>query len=207
VILAYAQILGKRDDMAPKARQSLERIQTQVQRLDGLLNELLLMAKLEEGRLTLNRSRTDVREIVRAVGESYRPVADSRGLVLEVGLPEDARFSELDGDLVTRVVDNMLSNAFKFSPAGGTVRLLLTHPEEGEPGCAHRICVEDQGPGIPEELRSHVFDKFATVAARASGPLQVGLGLAFCRMVVEAHGGRISVQPNLPAGSIFTVEL
>ncbi len=70
-----------------------------------------------------------------------------------------------------------------------------------------RIHVEDSGPGIPEEHRETIFDKFKIVASKRRDVSQVGLGLAFCKMVVEAHDGRIFMEPNDPQGSIFTVEL
>jgi signal transduction histidine kinase len=109
------------------------------------------------------------------------------------------------------VLDNLISNALKFSLAESTVTLRVEYPEAKTASQLQEPCVRiqvlDEGPGIPEDHRDRVFDKFGIVALKREGVSRFGLGLAFCRMVVEAHGGHIFVDANEPVGSVFTVEI
>lgn len=120
----------------------------------------------------------------------------SLDLQLEPGL-------ELEADLrmLQRVVFNLLENASKFGPAGSEIHLSASRTETGI-----RIVVSDLGPGVPEEHRSRVFDRFSRLDAGASAPPGQGLGLAFCRLVMDLHKGRIWIEPNQPRGSRFLVE-
>ena len=121
----------------------------------------------------------------------------------------------LDETLWQRALDNLLSNAFKFSPPGGRVRLIVEDLQNGAPVSEAptagkprmRLRVVDQGPGIPPQYRETIFDKFQIVASDRRDIKQVGLGLAFCKMVAEAHNGRIYVENNSPQGAIFIVEV
>ena len=117
----------------------------------------------------------------------------------------------LDANLFQRVLDNLLSNAVKFSPVERTVTVRVDYPNAtSEPLPAEaklRIRVLDEGPGIDQEHRDRIFDKFEVVELKRSDTRQIGLGLVFCKMVVEAHHGRIFVEDNIPAGSVFTVEI
>jgi signal transduction histidine kinase len=118
----------------------------------------------------------------------------------------------LDTNLFERVLDNLISNALKFSPPDSTVTLRVEFPssktdEVQPPNPGVRVCVLDEGPGISKEHRNLIFNKFEIVATKRGDAPQVGLGLAFCKMVVEAHGGRILVDANEPTGTVFTVEL
>ena len=207
VIIGYAEMLARGAYLGPAAATKVDRIRTQAVVLDRFLNEMLLAAKLEEGRLILNRSRADVHAIIRTTEENHRFEAASRGVRLDVRLPAKATVVSLDADLFARLVDNLLSNAIKFSPADSTVTIVVDEPVEPGSRRSLRIRVEDEGPGVPEEHRERIFEKFAILEARPAGVLQVGLGLAFCKLVAAAHGGRIFVEPNHPQGSVFTVEL
>ena len=111
----------------------------------------------------------------------------------------------MDENLFERVLDNLVSNALKFSPSGSRVVMRVEYPLAN--GRSFRVKVIDEGPGIPEEARDRIFQQYEIVDMRSRGVGQVGLGLAFAKMVVEAHGGAISVAPNEPTGSTFTVEI
>jgi two-component system sensor histidine kinase/response regulator len=206
VIIGYAELLASRASLGPDADEKVKLILAQAQVLNGFVSQMLVAAKVEEGKLVLNRSTTDVRDIVRATEEGHQGEAASRLVRLDVRLPPDPRPADVDVDLVTRVVDNLLSNALAASPPGGTVTVVVEHPKEIDPHSNTRIRVLDEGPGIPEDQRARIFEQYWAVTARA-GVSQVSLGLTFCRMVAEAHGGRIFVEPNHPQGSVFTVEL
>jgi signal transduction histidine kinase len=187
----------------------VETIRVEVNRLTSLINDMLLMAKMEQGRVILNRTPVDINQLVTAVYESFRPMAQARKIKFVLKAPEQWPRLSLDANLWRRMVDNLVSNALKFSPDGGTVTLQVRYPaREGQAaGPQLRLDVIDEGPGIPAEHRDTIFDKFKIVAAGRRDIAQVGLGLAFCKMVVEAHQGRIAVEANEPQGAIFVVEV
>jgi two-component system, sensor histidine kinase and response regulator len=204
VILATADLLASRPSVGADWKKSLDRIQGQAERLNGFLNDMLLLAKLEQGKLVVNRAPTTLREFVAPIEASFRVVAEARGLTFIVIAPASEQVVDIDSHLVSRVVDNLLSNAFKFSPRGADVVLRIEPPATA--GGVLRLSVADQGSGIPEDERPRLFQKFSTVA----GPMkasQLGLGLAFCKLAVEAHGGRITIADNEPRGAVFVVEL
>ncbi|HRQ36733.1 MAG TPA: response regulator [Chloroflexota bacterium] len=190
----------------------LSTIRGEAARLSGFLTDMLMMAKMEHGRLMLTRSEVDMNESVTAVRDSLAPMAQLKNVSLALETPPQSARLLVDASLWQRVLDNLLTNAIKFSPTGGVITLRLSYPEQemasGEMvGMRLRLEVIDEGPGIPEEHQETIFDKFKIVAAKRRDVSQVGLGLAFCKMVVEAHDGRIFVKPNTPRGSIFVIEL
>lgn len=104
------------------------------------------------------------------------------------------------------MIGNLLANALQYSPSGSAVTLSLsTKYTDNKP----HLCMQviDEGSGIPEEYKNRIFEKFEVVDLKKQGIVQVGLGLTFCKMAVDAHGGTISVRPNQPQGSIFVVEI
>lgn len=215
-IMLLTELLLKRSTIAPHTIapeyvKEIEEIHTLVQRLNSFLNDMLIAAKMEAGKLSLNRSMVDINQLVRAVERNHSVIAQTREINLVIDLPEESRRILLDANLFQRVLDNLIANALKFSPSGSTVTLHVEYPGAGtasklqEPGV--RIQVLDEGPGIAEAHRDRIFDRFEIVALKREGVSQFGLGLAFCKMVVEAHGGEIFVRANEPKGAIFTVEI
>jgi signal transduction histidine kinase len=142
---------------------------------------------------------------------SHRIIAASTGIKLVLDLPKESRQMSLDKNLFQRMLDNLLSNAEKFSPGGSTVTLrveyLPVNSESQLPAPHLRLAVLDEGPGIAETDRERIFEKFEIAALKKTSSAQVGLGLAFCKMAVDAHGGRIFVEANEPVGSVFIVEI
>jgi len=197
------------DTIAPEYVEEIEEIHIHVQRLNSLLNDMLIVAKMEAGKLILNRSTVDMNQLVLVVERNHSVIAQARGIDLVIDLPEESRQIPLDASLFQRVLDNLIANALKFSWAESTVTLRAEYPEAKTasqlPEPRVRIQVLDEGPGIAEDHRDRIFDKF--VALKREGVSQFGLGLAFCKMVVEAHGGRVFVRANEPRGAVFTVEI
>jgi signal transduction histidine kinase len=192
--------------------QTLETIRGEANRLSSFLTDMLMMAKMEHGRLMLSQSPVDINELAMAVRDSYQPMARLKEIDLDLDLPEESSKLSLDANLWRRVLDNLVSNAVKFSPTGGKITLRVRYDGPGPSGSngssPHlNLQVIDEGPGIAAEHFETIFDKFKIVATGRRDVKQVGLGLAFCKMVVEAHNGRISVAANEPRGSIFTVEV
>jgi signal transduction histidine kinase len=187
------------------------RINTQAQRLETFLNEMLMMAKMESGRLSLNRTLVDMHDLIRQLEQIHRPVADIKDIELAFEIPAKSCQILVDPNLFQRMLDNLISNAIKFSPARGSITVRVQYSaDNGESMPATsvvRFQVLDEGIGIPDKDRERIFNKYEIVALKKEENLQVGLGLAFCRMVVEAHEGRIYVEANEPTGSIFTVEI
>jgi len=209
VILVHTASLA----MAESADQAdwkkrADAIRAQSERINTFLNDMLMLAKLEAGKLILARAAVDVRELVRALESEHRLVADSKGISLALEHPANARYVMLDPTLFGRVLDNLLSNAVKYSSRGDAVRLVVKYVDKkGSHLAGVRIEVHDQGPGIPDAEKERVFEQFQIVDQRKPGVSQIGLGLSFSKLAVEAHGGRISVTDNQPRGSIFVVEL
>ncbi|MCB8980469.1 MAG: hybrid sensor histidine kinase/response regulator [Ardenticatenaceae bacterium] len=208
-ILIYCDLLeGELGGHVP----TLETIRGEANRLSSFLTDMLMMAKMEHGRLMLSHSPVDVNEMATAVRDSYAPMAKLKDINLDLDLPEQGTQMMLDANLWRRVLDNLLSNALKFSPTGGRVTLRVRY-EPGQSTVSNgnrphlHLQVIDEGPGIAPEHHETIFDKFQIVASGRRDVKQVGLGLAFCKMVVEAHNGRIFVVSNSPRGSVFTVEL
>ncbi|NJN54565.1 MAG: hypothetical protein HC804_07300 [Anaerolineae bacterium] len=190
----------------------LSTIRSEATRLSGFLTDMLMMAKMEHGRLLLTRTAVNMNELLMAVRDGFVPMAGLKDISLVLEMPENICKLSVDDSLWRRVLDNLLTNAIKFSPTGGKITLRLVYPEQ-EPhdgsttAVQMRLQVIDEGPGIPEDHRETVFDKFKIVASKRRDVSQVGLGLAFCKMVVDAHDGRIFVEPNEPRGSVFIIEL
>lgn len=197
---------ARRSGAAHSVLERLDAIEQEARRLDSFLNDLLMVAKMEEGRLILNPTLADVNEMLEAVRQAYTSVAQLRNIRLLTEFPADgARLVSLDVSIFRRVLDNLLSNALKFSPPNSTVIIRATYPTPPPP--LVRIQVVDEGPGVAEEDRERIFNKFEIVQLKKRDVPQVGLGLAFCKLAVEAHGGRIFVEGNRPCGAIFTVEI
>ncbi|MEY3220242.1 MAG: hypothetical protein RIT27_1599 [Pseudomonadota bacterium] len=185
-----------------KQREHLEMIQVAAERLDSFTNDMLMMAKLEHSKLRLNLSETDINEMILSAEKHFSIMAKSKGINLKLEVPEQPFQMSLDQHLFNRVLANLLTNAIQYSPPQSNVVLRLQHLGEHL-----KLQVIDEGVGIPEIDRQRIFNKFEVVELKKKGIKQIGLGLTFCKMVVDAHGGQIYVQANQPSGSIFTVEI
>ncbi len=181
---------------SPPIDQLFEIAQRNSSQMRQLIDSILDIARLEAGQQQLADKEIDVAELVGQSIEQLRPIAAARSQTLESNLPPlpPARG---DRSMLRRVVRNLLDNAVKFTPLGGAVRVASSQIDE----TTLRVSVADTGPGIPEEYREHIFDRFFRLPnSRASGS---GLGLAFCKLAVEAHGGRIWVESVVDQGSTF----
>ena len=204
-IIGFSELLLLKKILVPEAVDTINKIRAQAQELNTFVDDMLIVAKMESGRLNLNQILVDVNELVQRVEENHQIIAQSKSIQLQVKLPRETKNLLLDTYLFHRVLDNLLSNALKFSPEGSTVTLQVEYPEVSPPQL--RIQVFDEGPGVSEPDRELIFDKFEVLSLKQQGVAQVGLGLAFCKMVVEAHNGRIFVEANKPEGSVFVVEI
>jgi len=191
-----AGLLGEHDlEMVASARRNLRR-------LEGMVADALQVAAAQERPLVLNLSRGDLCAVAAQVIADARSQAERRTVALELAdacaLPD---FS-FDEGKVRRVLDNLIGNAITHTPAGGRVQVGISAAEGGV-----RVTVADSGEGIREELRERVFDRYVQAEGACQQVGSVGLGLAFCRLAVEAHGGRIWVEPSEWGGSAFIFTL
>jgi signal transduction histidine kinase/ActR/RegA family two-component response regulator len=181
---------------APR-RDLLTKAERAYQRMNRLIEDLLDLARLDRGNLSLDRTRHDLRAVLADLLELQRPLTNDKQLALEIELPAAAIEVEVDRERLGQVVSNLVGNAIKFTPSGGTIRVRLERCD----GFA-RVSVEDTGPGIDGESLAHVFDRFWQ--ARNTSKQGVGLGLAIAKGIVEAHGGTISARSEPGRGATFS---
>lgn len=201
-ILGFAELALVPDTSVSRQAEYLGRIQQQAQRLSQFTDEVLLVSKLEVGADLVKRAPLDLAAVVREVQADLASTAPR--VRVEVTAPA-ALSIEADRELVRRLIENLTINALKHSPPGGAVTIRV---ELAAAPRAARLSVLDEGPGVPDELRGRLFSKFESTAVRRPGQRRpIGLGLYFCRLVAEAHGGAIACAQNAPRGAVFTVEL
>jgi two-component system sensor histidine kinase/response regulator len=168
--------------------------------LNKMANDLLDVSRMESGKFPLERSTTDLVQIAEQVKASMAGLARGRPIDIEASGPCEC---SCDAAVLKRVLENLVSNAIKHTPSRGHVRIVLL-PRDA----SVRVEVRDQGAGVPVEARAKIFEKFGTLAARQEKAFHsVGLGLAFSKLAVEAHGGTIGVEDGKPAGSVFWFEI
>lgn len=210
-LLLYSDLLRLKHGAPLHQEQFTQHISLQAHRLNSYLGDLLLLAKMRAGKLVLQTVPLDVGEMVATAVLHQQEFAQSKGIVIETRLPDHQTEFSLDKKLMQRVLDNLLSNALKFSPENSKITVGLSHTPNGQESQAggKGLCLQviDQGPGVPKEYREKIFEKFSVFDLKRPDISQVGLGLAFCKLVVDAHKGRIFVEDNNPTGAIFTVEI
>jgi signal transduction histidine kinase len=190
----------RHDALPDGARAVLSSARDEVVRMGWIVENLLTLARVDEGRLELLVGPQDLREVADAAVRTHRLAAEAA----EVELVVEGEAGLLDGDRdrLQQVISNLVDNAIRVAPPASTVRVSLWRSET-EAG----FTVSDEGPGVPPEERDRIFERFARrdrARARTGG---AGLGLAICREIVSAHGGRIWVRGQTPRGSAFTVAL
>lgn len=191
-VIGYAQILNKRalSKLDEVERDSLAQITQLSRTMVRMLSDILDVSRLQSNELPLQRASARLHELAeRASALVGKP--DNKTVLVE-GEAE----LECDAELILRVLTNLIANAIKYSPAGGVVTVRLSPPGE--------IRVVDQGPGVPAEMREHIFEKYGQAQRKK---YSTGLGLAFCKLVVEKHGGRLGVDSEPGRGAEFWVSL
>ena len=168
----------------------------------GRLEDTLKVRLIEEGRLTVRRKPVHIAQTVRETVAALEVVAQRKKVRL-AGAVEGDPMLPLDESLVRRAVENLVSNAIKYTAAGQEVTVSLLPSERGV-----AIEVADRGPGVPAELRARAFEKFGSLeAARGQQRKGIGLGLYLVKLVAEGHGGTVSVEDRPGGGSIFRLTL
>ena len=195
--------------------------------MSNFLDDMLMLAKMERGKLTLTRSALYVDRVIGQVRDKFTALAEVQGVALATRVPEQPHPLQADVTLFQRVVENLVANALKFAPQQSTVTIEVEYlqpsgsanganesspapdpvPTNGQGDPHLRISVLDQGRGIPPDDMVRMFDQYEAVYMKEHGKSELGLELAFCRMVAEAHGGRIYAGNNPDRGAVITIEL
>lgn len=171
-------------------------------RLRRLVADLLHTAQADEGPVHVVRTPADLAEIVHEALEAASPVAKAKGIVVDSDLPETLRVV-IDAQRMAQVVDNLVSNAIKYTPDGGRVEVVLRLDADRV-----ELCVSDTGIGIEAVDRERLFTRFFRARHAEEHSIQgVGLGLSITKSIVESHGGRIEVDSEVGRGSTFRVRI
>lgn len=203
VFVGWLQMLdqGALGDLTEDQRAAVRDARLTAELFSEMVGSLADFVRLEKAELPLLREPVSLRETLDLPLKLSRSLAEDRGLELTDQLPADLPAVYVDMRLIRRVVMNLLSNALKYTPPPG--RIALSAQAQPEAGTV-LLSVADNGPGIAPEFQERIFDKFAVVEVRnAAQKRSIGLGLAFCKLAVEAHGGRIWVESEPGQGSTF----
>jgi signal transduction histidine kinase len=199
-IKGYAQMLHRRLTGDPDGERFATNIDSQVSRLGRLVDDLLDVTRFTRGQFELRRQRVDLRPLLEDIVARFRVVSPNHTLRLDLDDPSYQGY--WDRDRLEQVMNNLVSNAIKYSPEGGNITI-STVGMDGEV----RISVRDQGVGIPEEEQEQLFERFYRGRGQSKDISGLGLGLYVTRRIVEAHGGTIRVESRAQEGSEFAFTL
>jgi signal transduction histidine kinase/DNA-binding response OmpR family regulator len=198
---------GRFGRLPDAARDAQNVIIRSARRVDRLVRQLLDLARLESGRMSLQPRRADLSRLVLDAVRAHVPLAERKGLVLSHRLPSDPVVAVFDLEKLRTALGNLVANAVKFTESGGKVDVSV-QTAEGRDGDRVHIVVRDTGMGIPEEDLDRVFERFSQVDASATRKAEgIGIGLAMVRELVELHGGSVRAESELGFGSTFTIDL
>jgi signal transduction histidine kinase len=200
VIGGYVESM--RDGVLKPTSERLDAIQSEVQHLQKLVDDLRLLSQADAGELVLNRERTSVPALLERVAQSYRPLAGKQGITLRLEAPEALPEIQADPARLARVLGNLIGNSLRYTPAGGEITL---RARTRMPGWLE-LSVVDNGKGIAPEALPHIFDRlYRADPARSTD--ESGLGLAIARSIVDAHGGSVKAESTPGTGTTITIRL
>jgi len=184
----------------PTEAKYIAQAQRGADNMRDMITTLLDVGRLEAGQMPLRLEPHDIGQVAREAANRFSPVLGNR--VLHCEAPPVLAVISCDADVIRRVLENLISNALKFTKSDGTI-CVDVEPDQADV----TISVRDDGAGIPPDQHAHIFEKFGQTDSGAKQRHSTGLGLAFCRLAVEAHGGKIGLQSELGKGSIFWFSL
>jgi two-component system, OmpR family, sensor histidine kinase BaeS len=201
VILGYTEAL--RDGKLPPEQDIFDTLHIEAQHLQHLINDLRTLSLADAGELPLTRQIIEPQALVERAAATYRIQAQAQGITLETYCAPSAPRIDVDVERMAQVLGNLLSNALRWTPTGGTVFVRADAAKGGV-----RLKVTDTGAGIAAEDLPHIFERFYRAdAARRRNEGSSGLGLAIAKGIVEAHGGTISAASEPGNGTTFTITL
>ena len=206
-MLMNAQFIAAGDGDEQTARSAALDIEVGAENMQSMISNMLEVARSDAGELVPNYETVSLRGLLGETEKAMARRADVTGQRLETQCSVEDDRVEIDRSLVRRLIENLVDNALRYSRrSGGIVEIAVG---ESEPGFVD-IAVSDEGAGVPEEMRTRIFERYARIDPQLSnnqGRTGFGLGLASCRMIAEAHRGRIWVENHQPRGSTFRVRL
>jgi signal transduction histidine kinase len=173
--------------------------QRSANRVLTLTEALLDIARLQSGRVEIDYQSIDLPTMISELMIEYTALANDENVIIRNEIPKTLPPLQADPDKLIRVITNLVDNAIKFTPEGGHVTISADSNQNFV-----QVKIIDSGPGVPIDYRNKIFERFVQVPGRRGRRRGTGLGLAFCRLTVEAHGGKIWVDANPEGGSIFT---
>lgn len=195
----------------PFLNETVETSNWAARKLTNRVNSILDIAKMRSGSIQLKREKTLLDALVRVVMRDFEMPAREMQVSC-VYEADEPLWIDVDADKIERVLMNLVDNALKYTPTGGQVRIRACRAAQQGGQAFVQIEVLDEGPGVPEEYRARLFDRFFQVVDRQAQRGGVGLGLTFCKLVVDAHGGKIWVEDRMEngmrvRGSVFALTL
>lgn len=195
-----AELMTEIHELPEGAERTAAMIVRAADEMNRLIGDLLDVTRIEAGRLSVETAPIELSSLLDRLDEAHAPAAMEKGLTWEIERPDEQVTLEIDEGRILQALGNLVGNAIKFTPEGGTVRVATDGADE-----AVRIVVQDTGPGMDEDQVAHVFDRFWQ--SRPGDRRGAGLGLAIARGIVEAHGGRIQMDSELGSGTTAWVEM
>jgi len=205
ILSPLENMAAEKESLKPEPKQ-IDRMHRNALRLLGLINQLMDLSKLDAGSLKLELSEGDLVKEVKSIVTGFVPLAERKDIKFRYMLPEKPIKTFYDADKLEKILSNLLSNAFKFTPEEGTIDCKLEYLEKTEKKKTSeaRITVKDSGKGIPPEQFEKIFDRFYQVEEQKEGG-GTGIGLSLTRELVDLLHGNISVESKPEKGSCFTV--
>jgi signal transduction histidine kinase len=190
---------GAAGELNSKQTEIMDACREDCERLDKLMRDLLDLSKIEAGESLPEFTPIRPGDLIRSTADEMRPQVETKGLTFTLDVPPDLPNVLADRSQIERVMSNLIVNAMRYTRQG---EIRISAEQRGD---VVTISVSDTGSGIPHEYLPHIFDKFVQVPGAATGG--AGLGLAISRLIVEAHGGQMSVNSEIGRGSSFTFTL
>jgi two-component system phosphate regulon sensor histidine kinase PhoR len=202
-VRGYLEALAEPDVDADDRRRFHDILMSNTRRMERLVRDLLRLARLDAGQETLELASVDARDLLQSVIEELKPSLESRRQEVAIAIGAGADRLMADPAKLQDVLRNLIANATSYAPEASCIRVAV----DRQPGRVG-ISVTDEGPGIPEEELSRIFERFYRVdKSRARDPGGTGLGLAIVKHLVELHGGEVRVENAPGSGACFTIEL
>ncbi len=208
LIRGTVEKLKKKDDTASERQIDYQVIDRNAGRLLQMISQLLDLSRLEVGKLALHPQPKDVSRLLKVLGGSFASLFESKGITYRYTVPLQPVWVQLDSEKLSHIVNNLLSNAAKFTPPGGEVSFSATVQITDDQTCLLKIHVQDTGIGISAAQLPHIFDRFYQADNSATRRHEgTGIGLALVKELVQLHGGQIQTESMEGKGSTFTIHI
>ncbi len=190
------------DGVLKPTQERLGLIQTEVQRLQRLVEDLRTLSQADAGELRLNREPIALAGLLTSTAQSYRPLADKQGISIKTDIADDLRQVNADPDRLAQVLGNCVTNSLRYTPEGGEIIFRAWRDKKDVV-----LAVQDTGQGIAPEALPHIFDRFYRADSQRAMGDESGLGLAIAKSIIEAHGGGISAESVAGKGTVIKIRL